>query len=266
VHPGSVVQSRDGGHRESEHGYDDSRTQREHPPGRAAPFPEVVRHPVHHGHSVYHGLVPMDHTPSPGRPAPARAAAVAAAGRLVSRHGLERLSMAGVAAEAGIGRATLYTHFSHVGELVRAWREATVSAHLLALRQAAQARSDERVERVLQALAAGLAHQQGEEPLPGVSTESPRSHVGRTPDDRPRPRSHHERDAHPEGMEAGVLQLLTDVLADAAAVGQVRDDLAPRLLAVYCRHALAAARHVQDRDQVDQLVVLVAQSLRPRRS
>lgn len=59
-----------------------------------------------------------------------RDAALETAAALVAKQGLRSVTMAQIAEEAGIGRATLYKYFPDVESMLAAWHERQVSAHL----------------------------------------------------------------------------------------------------------------------------------------
>jgi AcrR family transcriptional regulator len=49
---------------------------------------------------------------------------------LVAEHGLRSVTMSRIAAETGIGRATLYKYFSGVEAILVAWHERQITGHL----------------------------------------------------------------------------------------------------------------------------------------
>src|SRR5262245_17985636 len=49
---------------------------------------------------------------------------------LVAKHGLRAVTMAQIAEETGIGRATLYKYFPDVESILLAWHERQIAAHL----------------------------------------------------------------------------------------------------------------------------------------
>ena len=59
-----------------------------------------------------------------------RDAALDATAKLVAEHGLASVSMSKIAAETGIGRATLYKYFPDVESVLIAWHERQVHGHL----------------------------------------------------------------------------------------------------------------------------------------
>lgn len=54
----------------------------------------------------------------------------AAAGAIISSEGFGALSMARIAQDAGIGRATLYKYFSDIDAVLKAWHEQAIAVHL----------------------------------------------------------------------------------------------------------------------------------------
>ena len=91
-----------------------------------------------------------------------RDATIDATAALVAEHGLNAVTMTGIAEKTGIGRATLYKYFPDVEAILLAWHERQITAHLAHLVEARDhARTPgERLPAVLRAYAV-LAH--GEE-------------------------------------------------------------------------------------------------------
>jgi hypothetical protein len=58
--------------------------------------------------------------------------------------------------------------------------------------------------------------------------------------------------------------MIRELLAGAAVVGDVRDDVAPHELATYCLHALTAAGQLPSEAAVRRLVSVTLAGLRPR--
>ena len=94
-----------------------------------------------------------------------RDAILDAAAALVAEHGLLSVTMSRIAAETGIGRATLYKYFPDVEAVLLAWHDRQVTGHLQYLAdvrdQAGDAR--ERLKAVLEA----YAHIHREQPVLG---------------------------------------------------------------------------------------------------
>jgi AcrR family transcriptional regulator len=164
---------------------------------------------------------------------------------LVGEHGLRAVTMSQIAAETGIGRATLYKYFADVEAILLAWHDRQISghlAHLAALRdQDGPAR--ERLETVLEAYAL-IAH------------ESREHHDSQL-------RAFLHRDEQVAGAERQLRSMIRDQLQDAAAKGDVRDDVTPDELATYCRHAVSAASTLPSKAAVRRLLTLILAGLRP---
>jgi AcrR family transcriptional regulator len=163
---------------------------------------------------------------------------------LVAAHGLRSVTMSRIAAETGIGRATLYKYFTDVDAILVAWHERQIAAHLEHLVQLRD-RTDgagERLEVVLEAYAliSNDAHGHHDAELAAFL------HRG-------------EQVAQAQQQLHG---LIRDLLVDAAASGQARDDVAPEELAGYCLHALAAARGLPSKAAVRRLVKVTLAGLR----
>ena len=91
-----------------------------------------------------------------------RDAVLAATAKLVAEQGLTSVTMSGIAAETGIGRATLYKYFPDVETILTAWHERQVASHLqhlAAVRDQAEADDADRLEAVLTAYAL-MTHEQ----------------------------------------------------------------------------------------------------------
>ena len=71
------------------------------------------------------------------------------------------------------------------------------------------------------------------------------------------------RDEKVVRAEHQVSDLIRNLLVDAAAAGEVRDDVAPSELAEYCLHALAAAGRLQSKAAIRRLVMVTLAGLRP---
>src|SRR3979411_1603495 len=87
-------------------------------------------------------------------------AALATTATLVAEHGLASVTMSKIAAETGIGRATLYKYFPDVEAIVSAWHQRQIAGHLEQLAGVRDQAGDagERLEKVLRAYA--LIHHQ----------------------------------------------------------------------------------------------------------
>jgi AcrR family transcriptional regulator len=161
-------------------------------------------------------------------------------GTLVAKQGLRSVTMSQIAQATGIGRATLYKYFSSVEAILAAWHERQVTQHLDYLvaigNQAGNA--GERLEAVLEAYALIAYEHHGTELAALV-------HQG----------------AHVVQAQQQLKDLLRDVLTQAAESSDVRDDVAPDELVIYCFHALEAASSLPSKDAVRRLVRVIVAGL-----
>jgi AcrR family transcriptional regulator len=159
---------------------------------------------------------------------------------LVAEHGLAAVTMSRIAAETGIGRATLYKYFPDVESILLAWHERQVTAHLRELAEVAERAggAGERLDAVLHAYA-HLRHTHHTPALAGLV----------------------HRGEHLAAAHRQLQHFVRDLLA--AGAGDVRDDIAPDELANYCLHALDGATGLPSRAAVDRLVRLTLAGLRP---
>lgn len=168
-----------------------------------------------------------------------RAAVLEAAWRLAVERGVLSVTMAQVAAEAGIGRATLYKYFSSVEQILAAHHERHVSAHLAELQALAETGQDPGA--ALQAVLkhyARIRHMRARHAAPDLGALI---HTGQA-----------ARDA-----EAQVTAIVAGCIRAAQKQGQARTDLAAVELAAYCLHALGAAGSLPSMAAVVRLVALV---------
>jgi AcrR family transcriptional regulator len=174
-----------------------------------------------------------------------RDATLDATAALVAEHGLPSVTMSQIAEAAGIGRATLYKHFQDIQAILFAWHEREISGHLEQLTEAREEAGNprERLEAVLEAYAL-ITHE---------------SH------------GHHDaelaaflhRDEQVAQAEQQLRSMVRDLLTDAAATGDVRDDVTPSELASYCLYALRAASRLPSKAAVQRLVAVTLAGLRP---
>lgn len=71
------------------------------------------------------------------------------------------------------------------------------------------------------------------------------------------------RDEQVVVAEQQLRHMIRDLMTEAAADGDVRDDLAPDELASYCLHALTAASRLPSKAAVRRLVTVTLAGLRP---
>jgi AcrR family transcriptional regulator len=162
---------------------------------------------------------------------------------LVGEHGLASVTMSRIAAETGIGRATLYKYFPDVEAILAAWHARHVARHLehlAAVRDQAAGHPAARLEAVLAAYAL-ITHDrpQGTEIASLV-----------------------HRGEHMAQAEQQLLGFVSDLVAAAAREGELRDDTAPGELASYCLHALNAAAGLPSQAAVRRLVAVTMAGLR----
>jgi AcrR family transcriptional regulator len=162
---------------------------------------------------------------------------------LVFEHGLRAVTMAQIAAEAGIGRATLYKYFPDVDAILHAWHTRQIDAHLRQLTAVRDGVGDpgERLAAVLTGYA-HIARQTRGHDLDLVRFLHPDPTVA---------------DAH-----AQLRDMITALIAEGAASGRLRADVDPAELAGYCLHALGAATGAADEDALARLVGVIMAGLR----
>jgi len=164
---------------------------------------------------------------------------------LVAEHGLASVTMSQIAAETGIGRATLYKYFPDVEAILAAWHERQVAQHLgqLATVRDRGGSAGERLEAVLTAYAI-ITHNRphGTELAAAV-----------------------HRDERLADAQQHLLGFLQDLIADTVNTGEARDDMPPIELAGYCLHALQAASSLPSEAAVRRLVTVTLAGLRPPR-
>lgn len=161
---------------------------------------------------------------------------------LVAEQGLRGVTMSRIAEETGIGRATLYKYFPDVESILLAWHERQITGHLhqLAELRDGPGGAGERLAAVLDTYAF-IQHRRH-----GHGAElSALLHRG-------------EHVVHAERHLHGFVR---DLLAEAVAAGEIRDDVAPDELATYCLHALAAAGGLPSEAAVRRLVAVTVAGL-----
>jgi AcrR family transcriptional regulator len=170
-----------------------------------------------------------------------REAILDAAAALVAEHGLLAVTMSQIAEDTGIGRATLYKYFPDVEAVLAAWHERQVIGHLEQLAEIAHRSGapGERLGAVLETYAV-LAH--------GIHGAD----VGAVL----------RQGAHHAAAHGRLRDLVRGLLAEAAAAGEIRDDVSPDELAAYCLHALTAARSLPSKAAVRRLVAVTLAGLR----
>ena len=163
---------------------------------------------------------------------------------LVAEHGLAAVTMSQIARETGIGRATLYKYFPDVEAILAAWHDRHVTRHLEHLAQVAAkagGSASGRLESVLSAYAL-------------ITYERPRG---------TELAALVHRGEHIAQAEQQLLGFISNLIADGARAGELRDDAAPGELASYCLHALTAAGSLPSAAAVRRLVTITMSGLRP---
>ncbi|MGZ4397922.1 MAG: TetR/AcrR family transcriptional regulator [Gaiellaceae bacterium] len=163
---------------------------------------------------------------------------------LVARHGLRSVTMAQVAEKTGIGRATLYKYFPSVEAILVAWHERLISGHLarLAELRGRPGSAATRLQTVLETYAL-IQHEYHGTELAALL----------------------HRGQHVEQAEQHLAEVVRDLVAEGAAAGELRDDVAPEELASFCLHALAAASSLPSKAAVHRLVAVTLSGLRSPR-
>ena len=160
---------------------------------------------------------------------------------LVAQHGPTSVTMSQIAAETGIGRATLYKYFADVEAILVAWHERQIARHLAYLAEIRDGAGDasERLKAVLEAYAV-MSHEHHGNELAAFL----------------------HRGEHWTRAQRQLRNFVRDLLADAAETGDVRGDVAPEELASYCLNALTAASSLPSKAAVRRLVTVVLAGLR----
>jgi AcrR family transcriptional regulator len=164
---------------------------------------------------------------------------------LVAEHGVRSVTMSQIAAETGIGRATLYKYFPDVEAILFAWHDRQITRHLEYLAKVRdQADSaGQRLHAVLEAYAL-------------ISHES---------------RAHHDtelaaflhRDQQVAQAQQQLRDMIRELLSEGSKIGYTRGDVTPDELASYCLHALTAARSMPSAAAVRRLVAVTLAGLQP---
>jgi AcrR family transcriptional regulator len=164
------------------------------------------------------------------------------AAALVAEHGLLSVTMSQIAEETGIGRATLYKYFSGVDAILVAWHERQITRHFEHLVEVRDQAGDagERLEAVLVAYAL-ISHEHHGTELAALL----------------------HRGEHVDRARQQLSNFIRDLLTEATAIGDVRDDVAPDELASYCLHALEAASSLPSKAAVRRLVTVILAGLHP---
>jgi AcrR family transcriptional regulator len=173
-----------------------------------------------------------------------REATLNATAALVAEHGLTSVTMSQIAKESGIGRATLYKYFPDIDSILAAWHERQVGEHLHRLAEVGHRTQGprERLQAVLRTYA----------------DLSRRDH-----DDNGELASLLHQSGHIAKAHAHLYEFVTELVADAVASGDVRDDVPATELASYCLFAVTASSSLHSKAAVDRLVTVTLDGLRP---
>ena len=174
-------------------------------------------------------------------------AILATTAALVAKHGLRSVTMSQIAEQTGIGRATLYKYFPDVEAILAAWHERQIAARLQQLTDLRDQAGDagQRLNAVLEAYAliSHDTHGHHDSELAAIL----------------------HRDEQVTRAQHQLRDMIRDLLTEAVATGEVRNDVAPDELASYCLHALAAAGSLPSKDAVQRLVTVTLAGLRSPR-
>ena len=161
---------------------------------------------------------------------------------LAMEHGPLSVTMSQIAEKTGVGRATLYKYFADVESILLAWHERQVRGHLDQLAEIHGRAGDpaSRLRAVLEFYAL-MHHEHHDSDLVAL--------VHRTD---------HVTDAHRQ-----LNAFIRDLLVEAAAAGEVRQDISADELGSYCLHAISAAGSMKSKASVRRLVQVVLAGVRP---
>jgi AcrR family transcriptional regulator len=166
-----------------------------------------------------------------------RTAVIAATTALVADHGLRGVTMSRIAAEAGIGRATLYKYFPDVETILGEWHQDQVAEHLAQLQaiRSQPGTARDRLTKVLEAFAHMTRAASAHSATPDLVASL---HAG---DQLSKP-------------ETELRELLTRLIDEGIEAGELRDDVPPSELALYCLNAAAGARYAESQAAVRRML------------
>jgi AcrR family transcriptional regulator len=162
------------------------------------------------------------------------------AAELAIAEGLTGLSMSRIAAEAGIGRATLYKYFSDVESILAVWHQRQVSAHLAQLAEL-RARAPSPLaglEAILLAYA-GQARQGHDHALSAALHAMP----------------------HMEHAHRALNEFVAVVAAEAVAAGELDAAASPGELARFALAAVSAGGRDATKSAVRRLVCMILRGM-----
>jgi AcrR family transcriptional regulator len=165
---------------------------------------------------------------------------------LVAEHGSLSVTMSQIAEGSGVGRATLYKYFPDVGAILLAWHERQVAGHLRHLGEVRERTEapGRRLAAVLEAYGLILQQNHGRHGSEIAAVL--------------------HRDPHVADAQQHLHDMIRELLADAAAAGEVRIDVGPDELANFCVHALSGAGSLRSKAAIQRLVDVTLAGLRPR--
>jgi AcrR family transcriptional regulator len=160
---------------------------------------------------------------------------------LVAEHGLASVTMSQIAKQTGIGRATLYKYFPDIESILAAWHERQIGNHLQRLEQIRDRamKPADRLEAVLSGFAE-MSH--GDHDAEFAALLHRGDHVIR---------------AHQQ-----LHQFVTELIAEGATAGDLRDDVPAGELATYSLHALTSASSLPSKAAIHRLVTVTMTGLR----
>lgn len=172
-----------------------------------------------------------------------REAILDAAAAIAAKHGPRAVTMSLIAADAGIGRATLYKYFANVEAVLFAWHERHVATHLAHLRKLKDEPGDAiaKLEAVLGAYAL-ILHSRERHGVQLSALLHKGAHIGRA--------------------EKQLTNIVAALVEEAQTSKAVRNDISPDELALYCVHALSAASALPSRAALNRLVAATMSGLR----
>ncbi|MFN2528037.1 MAG: TetR/AcrR family transcriptional regulator [Candidatus Baltobacteraceae bacterium] len=163
---------------------------------------------------------------------------------LLADHGVRSLTMSQIAELSGIGRATLYKYFPDVESILVAGHERHVRRHL------------EELEKL---------RDSGRSPLECLHAVFTHYALIQYNAQHTELFAQLHRDEHVGHARAHLTNLIHDLLVAGVSSEDVRDDVKPQELAMYCLSALAAAANLSSEAAVRRLVGVTLDGVRRTR-
>ncbi|WP_344215642.1 TetR/AcrR family transcriptional regulator [Kribbella sancticallisti] len=172
-----------------------------------------------------------------------REAILDSAWTLATEHGVLSVTMTQVAERAGIGRATLYKYFPDVEAILAAQHQRHVDSHLARLIEIRDqhTKADQRLRSAVEHYA-NICHHRAQHGTEELAALLHRGH-------------------QVDHAQQHLATLFEELIADAAAAGHLRNDVAPAELTTYCLHALGAAGNLRAQAAVKRLVAVTLDGL-----